>query len=88
MSAVTLTELKVRYRTAVFTCQRLLSMADEARISGLPQAHDLLVAAADEYKHVFLKVRDEAYKAFPQEAADALAFDNIDTSKVVEEPEA
>jgi hypothetical protein len=86
--SVTLTELKVRYRTAVFTCQRLLSMAEEARISGLSEAHDHLVAAADEYKKVFVVVRDEAFKAFPQEAADALSFENVDARLVAEETEA
>lgn len=81
----TLAEYKCRYRHAVFTAQRLLSMAEEARLSGMPTSHDHLVAAADEYKKSFIAIREEAYKAFPEEAAKALAFDMQTTSTTPEE---
>lgn len=85
----TLAEFKCRYRHAVFTAQRLLSMADEARVSGMPDAHALLVEAANEYKKVFITIREEACLAFPEEAREALAF-NIDetTSTPNDDPSA
>ncbi len=89
MSEATLAEFKCRYRHAVFTTQRLLSMADEARVSGMQEAHDHLVDAANEYKKVFVTIREEACKAFPEEAARALSFD-LDTTSTTpdEEPTA
>ncbi len=81
----TLAEFKCRYRHAVFTAQRLLSMADEARVSGMTEAHAHLVAAADEYKKSFLAIRAECCKAFPEEAARALAFDLASTDRAPED---
>lgn len=81
MSQATLNEFKCRYRHAVFTTQRLLSMADEARVSGMQDAHDHLVHVANEYKKVFTTIREEACKAFPEEAAKALTFDLDSTSQ-------
>lgn len=80
METPTLTEFKVRYRHAVFTAQRLLSMAEEARVSGMQKVHDLLVDAANEYVQSYVRIRVEAYKAFPDEAADALTFDTTTTA--------
>lgn len=85
----TLSELKCKYRNAVFTAHRLLSMAEESRIGGLPQVHDHLVAAANEYKKHFIAIREQAYKAFPDMAAKELAFE-IETLDLAleEEPNA
>ena len=92
----TLTEYRVRYIQAVFTAKRLLDMADEAKAldiqSGLadqPSAHDCLVAAAEQYTRRFEAIALEAFKAFPGEAARALAFDTTTTHLVEpEEPKA
>lgn len=82
----TLSEFKCRYRHAVFTTQRLMSMADEARVAGLPEAHDFLIDAANVYKKSFLAIREAACKAYPEEAATALSFD-VDTTPLAPEDE-
>ena len=84
----TLAEFKCRYRHAVFTAQRLLSMAEEARLTGMPDAHDHLVKAAAEYKASFVAIRAEACKAFPEEAAHALTFNLEATEYSKEDPDA
>lgn len=77
----TLSEFACRYRHAVFTASRLISMADEARVSGLPEAHDALIKAADEYKKSFIEIRTAAFKAFPEEAPQILSFNVNNTEE-------
>jgi len=92
----TLTEYRVRYIQAVFTAKRLLDMADEAKALDIasdkpdqPSAHDCLVAAAEQYTKRFEAIAIEAFKAFPGEAARALAFDASSTHlSAPEEPKA
>lgn len=71
----TLNELATKYRHAVFTAKRLIDMADEAKADGLPEAHDVLIAAGEYYTKSFEAIRTETLKAFPGDALKALAFD-------------
>lgn len=73
-SEPTLTEFRVRYHQSVFRSKHLQQLAAEALCDDLQEVHDSLVTAAKVYIDRAQTVRNEALKAFPDEAVTALRF--------------